>query len=139
MTTPMTPFKPSVTARRIASGITAINVLVAAGFAIAGVVDPASVLPTPFEPTPASAIFAMYAAARAIPLALLTLFVIYRQWAAGLMLLGGLAGAIQLLDAYVGLMQHDPQKIIGPLVIAAVQVFALQLLYKSGDGSRAAA
>src|SRR3981189_690437 len=120
------------TPMRIASLVTGMNVLVAAGFSIAGLVSPKSILPAVYVPTEASFIFAMYAAARSIPLALMALIAIYRQSEAALLILGALAGVIQLLDAGVGLLQHDPGKVIGPLVIAAFQFFAVYLLNKSG-------
>jgi hypothetical protein len=108
--------------------VTAINVLVASGFSIAALVSPKSILPAGYAPTEASFIFAMYAAARSIPLALMALIAIYKQSEAALLILATLAGFIQLLDAGVGLLQHDPGKVIGPLVIAAFQLFAVYLL-----------
>ena len=51
--------------------ITIISVLVSAGFAIAGLVRPASVAPG--EQTEASRIFALYTFARAIPVAVVTI------------------------------------------------------------------
>jgi hypothetical protein len=68
MTTPSSSPK----AMRIASVITAVNVMVASGFSIAGLISPASILPAHYAPTEAS-IFAMYAAARTILLAVITL------------------------------------------------------------------
>jgi hypothetical protein len=49
--------------------------------------------------------------------------------------MGTLAGLIQLLDAGVGLLQHDLGKAIGPLVIAAFQFFAVSLLNRSTRSS----
>jgi hypothetical protein len=47
--------------------------------------------------------------------------------------LGALAGVVQLLDAGVGLVQHDLGKMIGPLIIAALQAFAtLRLAGRAG-------
>jgi hypothetical protein len=131
----MTALSSPSTATRIASLVTAINVLVAGGFSIAGLVSPKSMLPTGYPPTEASFIFAMYAAARSIPLALMALIAIYKQSEAALLILGTLAGFIQLLDAGVGLLQHDPGKVIGPLVIAAFQFFAVYLLNRSARSS----
>ena len=75
----MTPLSsPSVT-KRIASLVTAINVLIAGGFSIAGLMSPKSILPASSAPTDASFIFAMYAAARTIPLALMALIAIYKH------------------------------------------------------------
>jgi hypothetical protein len=124
----MTPLSSRSATKRIASLVTAINVLVASGFSIAALVSPKSILPAGYAPTEASFIFAMYAAARSIPLALMALIAIYKQSEAALLILATLAGFIQLLDAGVGLLQHDPGKVIGPLVIAAFQLFAVYLL-----------
>jgi hypothetical protein len=130
----MTSFARRPAAMRIASLVTAINVLVAAGFSIAGLVSPKSVLPTGSAPTDASFIFAMYAAARAIPLAVIALVAIVRHSESALLILGTLAGFIQLLDAGVGLLQHDLGKTVGPLVIAGLQFFAMYLLVRSARG-----
>jgi methyl coenzyme M reductase beta subunit len=124
----MTPLSSPSAPKRIASLLTAINVLVAGGFSIAALVSPKSILPAGYAPTEASFIFAMYAAARSIPLALIA---IYKQSEAALLILATLAGFIQLLDAGVGLLQHDLGKAIGPLVIAAFQFFAVYLLNRS--------
>jgi hypothetical protein len=127
----MTPLSPRSAAMRIASLVTAINVLVAGGFSIAGLVSPKSILPAGYAPTEASFIFSMYAAARSIPLALIALIAIYKHSESALLILGTLAGFIQLLDAGVGLLQHDLGELIGPLVIAAFQFFAVYLLNRS--------
>jgi hypothetical protein len=127
----MTALSSPSMAKRIASLVTAINVLAAGGFSIAGLVSPKSILPAGYAPTEASFIFAMYAAARSIPLALMALIAIYKQSEAALLILATLAGFIQLLDAGVGLLQHDLGKAIGPLVIAAVQFIAVYLLNRS--------
>jgi hypothetical protein len=116
---------------RIASLMTTINVLVASGFSIAGLVSPKSILPASYVPTEASFIFAMYAAARTIPLAFITLIAIYKKSESVLLVLGTLAGFVQLLDGGVGMLQHDLGKSIGPLVIAALQFSALYLLHRS--------
>jgi hypothetical protein len=120
---------------RIASLVTGMNVLVAAGFSIAGLVSPKSILPVSYVPTEASFIFAMYAAARTIPLAVITLIAIYKNWEPAVLILGTLAGFIQLLDGGVGLLQHDLGKSIGPLVIAALQFCAMYLLSRSARSS----
>ena len=120
---------------RIASLVTAMNVLVAAGFAIAGLLSPESILPVSYVPTEASFIFAMYAAARTIPLAFIALIAIYKKWESAVLALGTLAGFIQLLDGGVGLLQQDLGKSIGPLVIAALQFCAMYLLSRSARNS----
>jgi hypothetical protein len=131
----MRPLPSRATPMRIASLVTGMNVLVAAGFSIAGLVSPKSILPVSYVPTEASFIFAMYAAARTIPLAFITLIAIYKHWEPAVLILGTLAGFIQLLDGGVGLLQHDLGKSIGPLVIAALQFCAMYLLSRSARSS----
>ena len=74
---------------------------------------------------------AMYAAARTIPLALFALAAIYKRAVPALLILGGLAGAMQLLDAGIGLFAHDLGKCAGPLFIAVLQFLVVHLLHKS--------
>ncbi|HEY2050224.1 MAG TPA: hypothetical protein VGH03_12850 [Caulobacteraceae bacterium] len=118
-------------AMRLASLVTAINVLVASGFAIAGIICPQFVVPADAVPTEASLIFALYAAARTIPLALFSLAAIYKRATSALLILGALAGAMQLLDAGIGLFEHDLGKCAGPLFIALLQFLAVVLLHRS--------
>jgi hypothetical protein len=129
MATPLSP----ATALRLASWITAINVLVASGFSIAGLIRPETILPAGTAATPASLIFAMYAAARTIPLALMTLAAIYQRSATAVLILGLLAGVIQAVDAAIGVFQQDWGKSIGPLVIAVLQFVAVFMLKMSMD------
>jgi hypothetical protein len=112
----MTSLSSPLAPKRFASLMTAINVLVAGGFSIAGLVSPKSIAPAGYAPTETSFIFAMYAAARSIPLAFMALIAIYQQSEAGLLILGTLAGFVHLLDAGVGFLQHDLGKAIEPLV-----------------------
>jgi hypothetical protein len=48
-----------------------------------------------------------------------------------LLILGALAGAMQLLDAGIGLFEHDLGKCAGPLFIAVLQFFVVYLLHRS--------
>jgi len=121
----------SVRAIRLASVVTAIDVLVASGFSIVGVLRPQYLLPAESVPTKASLILALYAAARTIPLALFALWAIYKQSTPALLILGALAGAMQLLDAGIGLFEHDIGKCAGPLFIAILQFFVVYLLHRS--------
>lgn len=68
---------------------------------------------------------------RLIPLALFALAAIYKRATSALLILGTLAGAVQLLDAGNGLFQHDLGKFAGPLFIAVLQFLAVYLLYRS--------
>jgi hypothetical protein len=116
-------------AMRLASLVTAINVLVASGFSIAAIFRPEAVVPAGSIPTEASLLLAMYAAARTIPLALFALAAIYTRATSALLILGSLA--MQLLDAGIGLFQHDLGKFAGPLLIAVLQFFVAYLLHRS--------
>ena len=73
----------------------------------------------------------MYAAARTIPLALFALGAIYKQATHALLILGALAGVMQLLDAGIGLFQHDLRKCAGPLFLAVLQFLVVYLLQTS--------
>jgi hypothetical protein len=119
----------------LASALTALNVVVASGFSIAGLIKPELVVPIGATPTDASAIFAMYAAARTIPLALITMVAIYKRSASALLVLGLLAGIIQLLDAGVGLLQHDVGKTVGPLFLAILQAYAVTIFWKASTSN----
>jgi hypothetical protein len=118
----------TVMAYRLASLVTAINVLVACGFSIAAIIRPQVLVPAESGRTPSSLLLAMYAAAPRIPLALLVLVVIYKQAMPALLILGVLAGAMQLLDGGIGLFQHDLRKSAGPLFLAVLQFVVLYLL-----------
>ena len=48
-----------------------------------------------------------------------------------LLILGALAGTMQLLDAGIGLFEHDLGKCAGPLFIAILQFFVVYLLHRS--------
>jgi hypothetical protein len=119
----------------LASAITALNVVVASGFSIAGLIKPELVLPAGAAPTDASAIFALYAAARTIPLALVTIVAIYKRFTSALLVLGLLAGIIQFADGAVGLLQNDMGKTIGPFFIAILQAYAVTIFWKASKAT----
>ena len=121
----------TIKAIRLASLVTAINVLVASGFSIVAIIRPQYLVPAASVPTDASLIMAMYAAARTIPLALFALGAIYKHATHALLILGALAGAMQLLDAGIGLFEHDPGKCAGPFFIAVLRFFVVYLLHRS--------
>jgi hypothetical protein len=120
----------TIKAIRLASLVTAINVVVASGFSIAAIINPQYLVPAAV-PTGASLLLAMYAAAPRIPLALFVLGAIYKKATPALLILGALAGAMQLLDAGIGLFEHDLGKCAGPLLITVLQFFVVYLLYRS--------
>jgi hypothetical protein len=113
--------------------ITAINVLVALVYAIAGVVSPDSILPVGTIPTEASTIFALYAGARTIPLAVLVIYAILAKHRTAVIALGVLAGFVQFFDGFVGIYQHDMLKSIGPFFLSALQFAALWRVWKSEE------
>ena len=121
-------------AMRLASVVTAIDVVVASGFSIVGIIRPQYLVPAESARTQASLILAMYAAARTIPMTLFALWAIYKQAAPALVLMGALAGTMQLLDAGIGLYEHDLGKCVGPLFIAVLQFFVMYLLHRSVRG-----
>jgi hypothetical protein len=82
----------TIKAMRLASLVTAINVLVASGFSIVEIIRRQYLVPVESVPTEASLLLAMYAATRTIPLALFALGAIYKQAAPSLLILGALAG-----------------------------------------------
>src|ERR1700678_970907 len=102
-----------------------------AAFSIAAIIRPQYLVPAESVPTKASLLLAMYAAARTIPLALFALGAIYKQATPALLILGALAGAMQLLDAGIGLFEYDLGKCAGPLFIAVLQFFVVHLLQRS--------
>jgi hypothetical protein len=115
----------------LASLVTAINVLVATGFSIAAVIRPEYLVPAEPVRTQASLLLAMYAVASRIPLALFVLGAICMQATSELLILGAVAGVMQLLDAGIGLYRHDLQKSAGPLFLAVLQFFVVYLLHRS--------
>ena len=115
----------------LAALVTAINVLVASGFAIAAIISPQLVVPAGSVPTEASLILALYAAARTIPLAVFALAAIFKRATSALLILGTLAGVMQLLDGGIGLYEGDLGKSAGPLVIAALQFVVMYRLQRS--------
>jgi hypothetical protein len=62
---------------------------------------------------------------------LFALGAIYKQATQALLILGALAGTMQLLDGGIGLFEHDLGKCAGPLFIAIFQFFAVYLLHRS--------
>lgn len=76
--------------------------------------------------SPAITTFALYAAVRSLVLAGSVLFTVYTEDLKSLRLLAVVAAIIQILDAGVGICQHDIGKTAGPLIIAALQACALR-------------
>lgn len=105
--------------------ITAVNVLLSAGYCIAGVVAPHTILPAGIAADEAAFIFALYAAARTLPLAVLVLYTIITRKKSAVIILAILAGLIQFLDGFIGIYEHDLQKSAGPFALAVVQFMSI--------------
>jgi hypothetical protein len=73
----------------------------------------------------------MYAAARTIPLASITMVAIYKGSVSALLVLGLLTGIIQFVAAAVGLLQRDIGKTVGPLFLAILQMYAVTIFWKA--------
>lgn len=110
------------------SVVTIINVLVANGFALAGVFFPGFIV-RGGEGSRTARVFALYSLARTVPLLLSVIWAVTTMNATGLLWLGALAGVIQLADAAVGTRTGDPLKIWGPLGLGLVQLLAVLLAY----------
>jgi hypothetical protein len=111
--------------------ITAVNVLASTGYCIAGVIAPYTVLPAGIAASEAGFIFALYAAARTLPLAVLVLYTIIVQKKSALIMLAVLAGMIQFLDGFIGIYEHKIQQIAGPFILAVVQFISIILAVKT--------
>jgi hypothetical protein len=120
----------TIMAIRLVSLVTAINVLVASGFSIAAIIRPQYLVPAESVRTRASLLLAMSGGVQNSS-GLFVLGAIYRQATVALLILGALAGAMQLLDAGIGLFQHDLRKCAGPLFLALLQFFVVYLLHIS--------
>ena len=112
---------------RLLAFVTILNVTISLGFATAGVIRPESILPVSMSATPAATTFALYALARSLILAGCVVAAIARRNGAELRLLGVIGALVQIADAAVGAYQADIGKTIGPLLVAALQVYALAI------------
>lgn len=94
-----------------------VNALTSAGFATAGLVTASG------DP------FALYAAARSLPIAAVVIGAIATR--ARLVAFAVLLAIIQACDALVGIAQRDAGKTIGPAVLAIATAFAARRLQRS--------
>jgi hypothetical protein len=65
-------------------------------------------------------VFALFAAARSVPLAIVALFAITMRDKKPILILAVVGGLIQFADGFIGLYMHDLTKIIGPFLLAAL-------------------
>ncbi len=100
----------------IALGVLVVNALTSAGFATAGLV------------TASSDAFALYAAARSVPIAIVVIGAVATR--SRLVAFAVLLSIIQACDALVGVAQHDAGKTIGPIVLAIATAFAARRFHR---------
>jgi hypothetical protein len=115
-------------AMRLASVVTGFNVLFAASLAVVGLVDPLSMLPAGSVANDAAFTFALYAAARSIPLAVFVLVSIFMRFGRMLTVLGFLAGIIQFADMWVGIYEGNLLKTVAPFLLGCLQLYAVWVL-----------
>jgi ethanolamine transporter EutH len=112
---------------------TVLNVLVATGFSVAGVLNPFLILPANVTTDKAITVFALYAGARTIPMVTLTIMSVFSKHWSAFITLAVLAGVIQFLDGFIGIYQQDLSKTAGPFIIATIQFVAIYLAVRNND------
>lgn len=112
---------------------TVLNVLVATGFSVAGMLSPFLILPANVTTDKAITIFALYAGARTIPIVVLTIMSVFSKHWNAFITLAVLAGVIQFLDGFIGIYQQDLSKTVGPFIIATIQFIAIYLAVRKND------
>jgi hypothetical protein len=112
---------------------TGLDVLVATGFAVAGIISPHLLLAANVTTDKAITVFALYAGARGIPMALLTIISVFRKHWDAFITLAVVAGAIQFLDGFIGIYEQDLSKTAGPFIIATIQFAAIHLAVKNNN------
>ena len=100
----------------LAAALSSVNALVSMGFSIAGLV------------ASSSDVFARYAAARSVPLAIVTIVFVLRRASRELAGIALVLGLVQASDALVGIASHDVGKTLGPCVIAILTLASLPWL-----------
>lgn len=95
-----------------AAAITTVSALTSAGFSIAGFFSSAT------QNDESARIYAGYAVARSVPLAVIVIALVVLRSTRGLAALAVVMGLVQACDAFVGIGQHDISKIFGPAVLA---------------------
>ena len=112
---------------------TVLNVLVATGFAVAGIVSPHLLLAANVSSDKAITVFALYAGARGIPMVLLTIMSVFRKHWNAFITLAVVAGLIQFLDGFIGIYEQDLSKTVGPFIIATIQFAAIYLAVRNNN------
>jgi len=113
--------------------ITVLNVLVATGFSVAGMLNPFLILPANITTDKAITVFALYAGARTIPIVILTIMSVFSKHWNAFITLAVLAGVMQFLDGFIGIYQQDLSKTAGPFIIATIQFVAIYLAVRNDN------
>jgi hypothetical protein len=131
----MSASKPAPSRRKtglafwLAALVTLGNVLVAAVFAGVAIIHP-SKIERDGAMGGAAHVFAMYVAARTLPLLVAVLVSIVVRSRPALRALAFVAGGIQVCDALVGALGHHPLKTLGPAVLGALTLAAAVFLLR---------
>ena len=100
--------------------ITVANLIVSAGFSLAGIFNPSVLLPAATPVNSGTLVFALFAAARSVPLAIVALYAITMRDKKPILILAVVGGMIQFADGFIGLYMHDLTKIIGPFALSVL-------------------
>jgi hypothetical protein len=104
------------------------NLIVSAAFSLIGVLKPISIVPSNAQINPGTTVFALYGAARAIPLAVIGLFAVFSNTdKRAILLFGVLAAVIQVTDGFIGIYMGDTTKAIGPFLLALLTFIGLYM------------
>ena len=114
--------------------VTVLNVLVATGFSVTGMINPALILPPGTGSEKGMTVFALYATARTIPLAAITILSVMGKCRDMLLSLAVVTGLIQVFDGFIGVYQNDVSRSGGPFFIAAVQLVGVYLVKRRMPG-----
>lgn len=105
--------------------VTIACTLASLGYCIAGIVDPAFLLPETTLPNDGTFLLTLYLLGRTLPLAILVILAAVRKNVPALITLALLAGCIQLFDGFLGIYQHDFIKTAGPFSLALLEFAAI--------------
>jgi hypothetical protein len=108
-----------------AATMTMVNATTSAGFSLAGLFS------QPDTGSQSARIFALYAAARSVPLLIAVLWLVAVRSVRELGALAAVMSGVQACDAVVGLVQHDPGKTIGPAMFAVATAVAARVLLRA--------
>jgi hypothetical protein len=109
----------------VCGAVTALSAIVSASFSVAALLAPGQ-----------TDVNAMYAASRSIALPLVVLAVTYFRSRDGLAAMALTMGLVQLLDAVIGILSHDPFKTWGPLGIALITFASRTWLMRTSRDAR---